>query len=164
MRMLKSLTVLFVAIMFASILEAQTISTKKTVCADLEIRERLEGSEIVISGKVFDISSEIDVTPVSQHYADWRQAIIEIYEVLKDHPRSSRITTITGNKTKTTQFTTLWFQASKDVAWFEYPKFERGQEGIWILRYYGESPAYTAPDPCDFQNLENLDMVRRLLK
>jgi len=64
------------------------------------------------------------------------------------------------------------FPASIDVMWADAPKFQAGQEGVWLLRTERVPAAatelfpsvYTALDPKDFQPRDRVERVQRLLE
>jgi hypothetical protein len=98
----------------------------------------------------------------SEHSASWREAVLQVQSVLKG-PRLKR------NKI------VLRFPQSRDVAWVSAPKFEPGQQGIFILQKEdvsgapansaaGKADVYTCLRPGDFVPLSEEPRVRSLLK
>jgi len=57
----------------------------------------------------------------SEHSASWHEAVLQVQSVLK------------GPKLKRNKIV-LRFPLSRDVAWVSAPKFEAGQQGVFILQ------------------------------
>jgi hypothetical protein len=93
------------------------------------IRERASEAPVVITGKVVAIglpaepvTAAAGTAPterVSEHEPFWREAIVEVKEVLKGSVGQSQVV--------------LRFPSSTDVRWHRAPKFEAGQEGVFSL-------------------------------
>jgi hypothetical protein len=97
----------------------------------------------------------------------WREAVIEIQSVEK------------GKPAKKNQVVVL-FPQSKDVMWYKAPKFQKDQEGAWLLhrnqtqhvevhRWMGAQAAqqgdgYTALNPLDFQPQAQVKQIKQLIK
>ena len=110
-----------------------------------------------------------DIVPrLSEHDPQWWEAVIDVDDV------------VAGNVEQEGQVTVM-YPNSDDVMWRHTPKFQAGQEGVWILHkeqiraLARESPAniamhaiavaegtgaYTALDPMDFQPLDQLDRIK----
>jgi len=58
-------------------------------------------------------------TPISEHAAQWREAVIDVAEVSKGTSRTRRVT--------------VKFPSSSDVRWAKVPKLRPGQEGVFLL-------------------------------
>ncbi len=109
--------------------------------------------------------------PITEHDPQWREAEIEVDEVEKGG---------TGKKKVVVRF-----PGSDDVRWYKAPKFQPGQEGVFILqKAAGETAArpgarrgravaaaaesaagpdtFTALDPDDFQPSERAPEIRAL--
>ena len=128
---------------------------------DAILRERLDGSWAVVTGRVLDIKKLGDLaTSVSEHNADWHYADIAVGSVLK----STALAPVPGTRLR------VYFPASRDIAWYTSPKFQKGQTGIWILRPAGakvkerDADAKASLDPLDFQPLSQLKKVKDLLR
>jgi len=95
---------------------------------------------------------------ISEHAPLWQEAVIEVDEVLK------------GGRAKKV---VVRFPASNDVRWYKAPKFQTGQEGVFLL--HKEQLAqhvrgmtapelapeeYTALHPADFQPLDELPRIK----
>ncbi len=125
---------------------------------DAKLKERLNASVNIIVGKVTDVK-KASVPPhgISEHNMDWSYAEVRVKSVLKG---------VVSNKT-----IKVYFPASVDILQFHHPKFKQGQEGIWLLspttdhnlKNYDGS-ANVAPDPLDFQPMNQLSKVKKLLK
>ena len=89
-----------------------------------------EDADLIVSGKVVAVRVPGDLTPgpkragrltspITEHDPKWREAIIQIDEVLKGAHQEKQVV--------------VRFPASSDVMWHEAPKFEAGQQGYFIL-------------------------------
>ena len=87
-------------------------------------------ADLVVSGKVVAVRLPGDSTPatkrgdrptgpITEHDPKWREAIIQVDEVLKGAHQEKQVV--------------VRFPASSDVMWHEVPKFEAGQQGYFIL-------------------------------
>jgi hypothetical protein len=128
--------------------------------ADRLLSDRIAKAELVIAGKVIstrpyrnDDRRRIE----TEHEPDWWEAEIAVQSVIKGKLQGKTIGTL--------------FAKSLDELWIDSPKCNPGQEGIWILqRNQTEKgwpvlrvPGLTALDPLDFQPLEQMERLRRLL-
>jgi hypothetical protein len=98
---------------------------------------------------------------ISEHAPLWQEAVIDVDEVLK------------GGKTKQV---VVRFPASNDVRWHKAPKFQTGQEGVFLLhkqQLARQAPQavqalakqeYTALHPADFQPLDELPRIKLILQ
>jgi len=100
---------------------------------------------------------------ISEHAPLWQEAVIDIDEVHKGEHGKKQVV--------------IRFPSSTDVRWFKAPKFQPGQEGVFML-HKGQAPApaagakkalaaaavgseeYTALDAADFQPLEQLPQLK----
>jgi hypothetical protein len=95
---------------------------------------------------------------ISEHAPLWQEAVIDVDEVLK------------GGRAKKV---VVRFPASTDVRWHKAPKFQTGQEGVFLLhkeQLAREVPRtaaaelapeeYTALHPADFQPLDELPRIK----
>ena len=131
------------------------ISAAVEAVPDRVLKERLAKAELVIVGTVkMTEPVQLDSAMDSEHNPEWHEAIIDIESVEKGEHQQSTVT--------------VYFPASKDVAWYKSPKFKSGQEGIWILHRNQQKnikfEQYTALDPMDFYPKEKLELIRKLLK
>ncbi len=157
------------------------------------IAERLAGADVVVRGRVTAVRvAQTEAPPrrtgargvaaaaaaapvrrrISEHDPEWREAEIEVDEVVKGGLQTNRVV--------------VRFPGSNDVRWYKAPKFEPGQEGSFILQK-SAAPAtaaarrtragarslaaaagaagaetFTALDPDDFQPAERGSEVRAL--
>jgi hypothetical protein len=141
--------------------------------ADRDVRARFADADLVVAGRVKEVrlpagaraaaTGRAPVGPISEHHADWREAVIEVADVLKGkHARKNVI---------------VRFPASTDISWHQAPKFHPGQEGYFILHKAeaikaspqrttkqtgtraavtapASAEAYTALHPADFQSAQ----------
>lgn len=130
-----------------------------------EIQARAASADAVVAGRVAHVSAS-PVTaeaesgqpgPLSEHYPDWIEALIDVEDVLRGQVSADPII--------------LLFPESIDVMWVNAPKFHAGQEGIWFL-HTEQVPAaaaarfpsvYTALSPDDFHPRERWEQVRGLV-
>jgi hypothetical protein len=93
-------------------------------------RSHFKNADLVVSGKVVAVRLPGDTTPgrkradrptgpITEHDPKWREAIIQVDEVLKGAHQKKQVV--------------VRFPASSDVMWHEAPKFEAGQQGYFIL-------------------------------
>jgi hypothetical protein len=116
---------------------------------DSILAARLRGADFVVLGRVAQESDSVITAPVDrEHDPMWREAMVAVDEMLKGERLSS---------------ITLRFPTSQDVMWYQAPRYEVGQRGIWILRSLAGTRAYTALDRQDYQPISQLDRIRRLL-
>jgi len=99
-----------------------------------------EGGDLVVSGKVVSVSlpggsatgsqrgSATGPGPITEHDPKWREAVIQVDEVLKGTHQKKQVV--------------VRFPASNDAMWHEVPKFKAGQQGYFILHHAdpGKSP------------------------
>lgn len=95
--------------------------------SDEELRQRMNASDFVIVGRVTDVrkwnapkSTSGSPLHVTEHDADWHEAVIEVQSVLKGGK-------VKGNKV------IVRFPNRNDVAWVRSPKFVKNQKGIFCL-------------------------------
>ena len=93
--------------------------------SDQELRNRLNGADFVVIGRVTDVHrwaapKYTKTTRVTEHDPDWHEAVVEIQSVLKGGQ-------VKGNKI------VVRFPGRNDVAWIRSPKFEKNQQGIFCL-------------------------------
>lgn len=97
---------------------------------------------------------------ISEHAPVWQEAVIDVDEIHKGRGRHKQVV--------------VRFPASTDVRWYHAPKFQTGQEGVFLLHKQQvpaaaakaaglvalKAPEYTALHPGDFQPLEQLSQIR----
>jgi hypothetical protein len=119
---------------------------------DIELQQRIAQADLVIVGKVASVHPvEQAKAQTSEHDPEWSEAEVDVEGVEKGAVQG-RVTVL--------------FPASRDIRWYESPKFMPGQEGIFILRVNRDPKlrvqGYTALDPLDFQPVNQLERVRSL--
>jgi hypothetical protein len=133
--------------------------------ADQELQNRLARANLVIVGKVANVqeipsdSRLIAAVPsptglVSEHDPQWQQAVIDVESVEK------------GNLVEKT--VAVPFPASQDVRWYQVPKFQTGQEGVFLLHTNQDvrglaREAPTSLNPLDIQPKDQLERIRTLI-
>jgi hypothetical protein len=100
---------------------------------DLDLEQHLAAADVVVRGRVLSVglpevaaprAGKTAATPgglrrLSEHSANWNEAIVEVESVAKGRQSAKQIA--------------VRFPRSTDVAWANAPKFEPGQEGLFIL-------------------------------
>ncbi len=127
------------------------------------LESRLEGADYVVRAKVVDIKKIATSKSISEHNPDWHLATLKIESVLF----AKRSVVIFDRKNEMN----IYFPASNDVAWTEWPKFTKGQKGIWIL-YYTKNQVLKDINPnakvvsneFDYQPISLEKEIRKLLK
>jgi hypothetical protein len=122
------------------------------------IQERATLAELVLSGVVTDIRPlESAVARDTEHAPDFRVARLKPERALKGKPPGE------------VEFV---FANSKDVQWFQAPKFRNGDRGIFFLQRPSQDAArmgvsstrYTVLHPLDFRPARDLQAVEAALK
>jgi len=81
----------------------------------------LNNSKLVISGKVVKVNEIKGKTSIgTEHDPEWKEAEIQIDEVIKGKAESKNIK--------------ILFASSKDVMYFQSPKFNKNDEGIFMIQ------------------------------
>jgi hypothetical protein len=97
---------------------------------------------------------------ISEHAPMWQEAVIDVDETHKGSERRKQVV--------------VRFPSSTDVRWYHAPKFQAGQEGVFLLHKQQipattaraasfatlKAPEYTALHPSDFQPLERLPQIQ----
>ncbi|HEX8068351.1 MAG TPA: hypothetical protein VF546_00265 [Pyrinomonadaceae bacterium] len=105
-----------------------------------ELRARLAAADLAVAGRVTEVrlpaaaaGAQAPPTRISEHYADWREAVIEVRAVVKGGRAPKRVV--------------IRFPASTDIRWQQAPKFHAGQEGYFLLHRLeaDKAPARRAP-------------------
>ncbi len=123
--------------------------------ADRQLRARLQEARLVIAGQVASVRPhEREGGPWSEHDPEWWEAVITVEDILKGRVEDSTVVVLYAN--------------SVDVMWYDSPKLQVGEEGIWILP--SASTAHLLPeqllitDQKDLQPKSELDRLRTLLR
>jgi hypothetical protein len=128
--------------------------------SDRQLTERIARAELVIVGKVIETKPLTDRRRIgTEHDPDWHQADVQVESVEKGKAAANDVLAII-------------FANSKDEMWIDSPKFQKGQEGIWILQRNQQEKGWpvlrvaglTALDPLDFHSKEKLSTIRALIR
>ena len=147
----------------------KTVEQVPSEISDQDLRRLLSTCDYVVIGRVTAVHPWVipkSAAPryrTSEHSANWQEAVLQVQSVLK------------GPKLKKNKMV-VRFPLSRDVAWVSAPKFEAGQQGIFILRRDEVSGAstvsvggykadvYTCLKPGDWLPMTEEARVRSLLK
>jgi hypothetical protein len=146
-------------------------------------QERFDAADLVVTGKVTSIHAaepppgiaaaaaglgveQGPSTRISEHEPLWNDAVIEVNEVHKGEAPEGQVV--------------IRFPSSTDVKWFRAPKFQPGQEGVFML--HKDEPkaagagvaaaavavegaeAYTALDPADFHPADQTHVIQGVIR
>ena len=95
--------------------------------------------------------------PISEHNPHWQESVLQISSIKKGEFQGRELR--------------MLFPSSNDEVWMKSPKPKLQEEGIWILQKDQQEkggskfqvPGYTALDALDFQPMDQLDRVQRLI-
>ena len=108
--------------------------------------------------------------PISEHAGRWREAVVDVEEISKSYGERPYKQVV------------VRFPSSTDVRWANVPKFQPGQEGVFLLHDVGMTAGagtakgstaarkkpgtqcYTALHPQDFQPLQKGQEIRALVE
>jgi hypothetical protein len=147
----------------------KTVGQVQSEISDQDLQRLLATCDYVVIGRITDVHPWVipkSAAPryrTSEHSANWHEAVLQVQSVLKG-PILKRNKMI------------VRFPESRDVAWASAPKFEPGQQGIFILKkdqvsgaptassggYKGD--VYTCLKPGDWLPMTAEARVRSLLK
>jgi hypothetical protein len=122
---------------------------------DRALLERIVTASMIVAGAV-SRSENLPRDPLkeSEHSPQWAQFTIEVDSVAKGNAAARRLA--------------AYYPQSTDIKWHLSPKFEVGQEGVWLLR---DEPiaeiggtGLTALDPLDFHTLRAYDHIESLAR
>ena len=147
---------------------AKTVEQVPSEVSDQDLQRLIAAADYVVTGRITDVhpwtvpKSAVPRYRTSEHSASWHEAVLQVQSVLK------------GPKLKRNKIV-LRFPLSRDVAWVSAPKFEPGQQGVFILQKEDVSGAaatsgatkadvYTCLRPGDFVPMTEEPRVRSLLK
>jgi hypothetical protein len=150
---------------------------------------RAAGADLIVSGRVSAVrlpeaeaqarasmAATTMTEPISEHAPIWQEAVIDIDKVHRGKHKAKQVV--------------VRFPSSTDVRWFRAPKFQAGQEGVFLLhepeaeakvkarpkaKARGVAAAaraeaatkpgeYTALDPADVQPLDELERIMAATK
>lgn len=144
------------------------VETAPSGVTDQDLQRLIAAADYVVIGRITDVhpwkvpKSAAPRYRTSEHAASWQEAVLQVQSVLK------------GPKLKRNKVV-LRFPQSRDVAWVSAPKFEPGQQGVFILQKEDVSGApassgaakadvYTCLRPGDWLPMTDEARVRSLLK
>jgi hypothetical protein len=91
-----------------------------------DLARQYAAASVVLAGKVTLVvepaaaaAASSDGVWKSEHDPEWRDAVVEVSDVIKGHVANKEVT--------------LRFPASTDVAWYRSPKLKEGQQAVFIL-------------------------------
>lgn len=122
------------------------------------LRERVREADLIVVGVVTLVDSAGRAPRIeSEHVPDLRQASLRVSEVLKGDLSDDAVDFL--------------FAASIDIQWFRSPKFQVGDEGIFLLNTETRGlellsvggGIHNLLHPLDFQPLDQLETIRELL-
>lgn len=146
---------------------AGAVRRSNATSKDSVLSARLASAAMSVVGTVAKVTkSDKQPSFISEHDPDWREATIDVDEVLKGK--------------KGTKQATVLFPGSDDVRWYKIGKYATGQQGIWMLqRGAKQDPAgipakvlaavpagagvLTALHQSDYLPLHELERVRELV-
>lgn len=134
---------------------AQSLQRK----ADQQLKDRIDRANVVVLAKVIK-TNELKLKkplPISEHNPHWWEAVLQISSIKKGDFQDQELR--------------MLFPSSNDEVWMASPKPKLEEEGIWILQKDQQEkggpkfqvPGYTALDVLDFQPMNQLDRVQRLI-
>jgi hypothetical protein len=147
----------------------KTFGQVQSEISDQDLQRRLATADYVVIGRIMNVhqwqipKSAAPRYRTSEHSANWYEAVLQVQSVLK------------GPKLKRNKMV-VRFPLSRDVAWVNAPKFEAGQQGIFILKKDQVSGAptasvggykvdvYTCLEPGDWLPMTEEARVRSILK
>jgi hypothetical protein len=144
------------------------VETAPSGVTDQDLQRQIAKADYVVTGRITDVhpwrvpKSAAPRYRTSEHSASWQEAVLQVQSVLK------------GPKLKRNKIV-LRFPQSRDVAWVSAPKFEPGQQGVFILQREDVSGApassgaakadvYTCLRPGDYLPMTEETRARSLLK
>ena len=86
-----------------------------------DLAQRMASAKHVVLGRVVAVRAAAATGPISEHRASWQIATLDVQEDLAGAAKP-------GSQLE------VYFQASQDVVWFNWPKLHAGQQGIFVLQ------------------------------
>jgi hypothetical protein len=123
-----------------------------------ELMQRLAQAALIVTGVAGAPEKyKAPVVPgrraLSEHDPDWWVSTIKIASVEKGVYAGGAID--------------ILFPHSMDIAWARSPKIKEGDHGTWLLHDRDQNgkvlPSYSVIYPLDFQPIEQIDRVRKLV-
>lgn len=150
------------------------------------LEEQVRAADLVLSGTVSAVRLPSEESPalalraaraprsqpskrISEHDPLWSEAVIDVHDVHKGNAQKQVV---------------IRFPSSNDVRWHKAPKFQPGQQGVWLLQKKDVAPgrqpavtaalrsaagavkvpAYTALHPADFQPIDQAESIKTLIQ
>lgn len=123
---------------------------------DQHVQRRASVSDVVIVGKVSEIRPvrPREPYPMSRRDPDWHEAVIDVQSLEKGSLPEKQVVVV--------------FPMGTHRVWESAPKFQVGQEGVFILHKTQvqllRRQGYVALDPSDFHAMSQLGRIRGLIK
>ena len=146
--------------------------------ADPALHEQVANADMVVTGKITSVRTinpdsvrtargGESFSQISEHDPLWQEAVIEVADVEKGAGTPKEIV--------------VRFPASTDVQWNQAPKFQVGQEGVFLLsrkaaetgsikrtraakQIASEKTCYTALDPAAVQPMQKVEVIRSVIR
>lgn len=146
----------------------KTLAQTRRELSDAKLRARIQAADVVLAGRVVAVrpatmmAMDTRREPISEHAPNWQEAVIRVESSIKGAEAGQEIV--------------VRFPGSNDVAWYNVPKFKKGQEGTFFLKQDAVSgapkalhagatvDAYTALNPKDVLPKQAAARVRALSK
>lgn len=133
----------------------EQVQATRRKAAEEALQREIASAEAVVAGTVASVRPANTPHLGSEHDPNWYQAEITVGSVAKGH--------IDGHSV------TVLFPNSDDVMWQSAPKFQTGEQGVWLLHRNqmalpGIKDRYTVLNALDFQDQGQLERIRSLLK
>jgi len=135
------------------------ISALRQKMVEEKLQGRIARSTLVVAGRVTatqPVEKDGRRAP-SEHAPDWWKATVAIDTIVKGQTTARQIEVL--------------FPKSTDEMWLNSPKFEVGEQGVWILQSNQKErglpalrvPGLTALDPLDFWPTGELPRIKKLV-
>ena len=127
------------------------------VSGNLNIKNKVNESDIILIGTVSNVGSPIEEDQISEHNPIFTSATVKIDSTLKG---------------TTDDEIHIFFSNSYDVSWYQSPKLKIGDKGIFFLnqkKVDKDKAVYMVIKPDDFQVLnimpmDKLDEIKKYIK
>jgi hypothetical protein len=134
----------------------QQIDAEDRMMRDEALGERIANASVIVVGRVVEtrLVGIPDPLTVSEHTPMWTEATVHVTGVEKGSLTASEVT--------------IMYPESRDILWYQAPKFQIGQEGVWILQRQPleglDREGLTALHPLDFHARDAVERIRGLLR
>lgn len=124
--------------------EQQSVIQAVSQIPDNYLKSRLQSSEAVVEAEVTAIR-QVEEQSLPRDEPHWQIAVLSIRQTLKGKPDSN----------------SLYFPSSMDKKWYRAPRFQKGQNAIFLL--HRTEGHLTALDPMDVQPTSRLAAITQML-